>query len=454
MSEFPFQLSVTSVYPEKKTVVLTCKSVLREVPGSRVVYDAAWDGRDVIVKQFLHKLNGSIHLKKEWGGLSKLRDRQLNAPEPLFYGKSQAGPVLVMAKIPDPLTAMDVFLDNDGRSNRLDLLKLICSELARQHRQGVLQKDLHLGNFLLSDDKVFAIDSGQMKFVDGEVSREKSISQLASLLGCIGGDDTAMLDEIVLEYTRIRGWRFDETDKVLLQKLMAIHKRSGIKRALKKLLRTTRRYLKIKTDGYLGVFDRGFCEKDMAVKCIKQIDELMDGGQILKDGNTCYVSRVNFNGKDIVIKRYNHKGFIYSLRHTIKRSRARRGWVCGHLLEMLGIDTPKPLAYIERRKGPIVWTSYIVTEFVDGENLYTILSDDTISPEKRSQMSEQIIRILEKLESYKVTHGDLKRSNIMVTETGSLLTDLDSMMVHRLGWLFNIKRKKDLLSVESFGFDR
>ncbi len=454
MSEFPFQLSVTSVYPEKKAVVLTCKSVLRKVAGRRVVYDGTWDGLDVIVKQFLHKLNGPMHLKKEWGGLNKLRDRQLNAPEPLFYGKSQAGPVLVMAKIEDSLTAMDVFINNDGRSDRLNLLKLICSELARQHQQGVLQKDLHLGNFLLSSDKVFAIDLGQMKFVDGEVSREKSISQLASLVGCIGSDDTAMLDEVVLEYARTRGWRFGEADKMLLGKLMAIHKRSGIKRALKKLLRTTRRYLKIKTYGYVGVFDRGFCEKDMAVDCIKQIDELMGGGQILKDGNTCYVSRVSFNGKDIVIKRYNHKGFAHSLRHTIKRSRARRGWLYGHLLEMLEIDTPKPLAYIERRKGPIVWTSYIVTEFVDGENLYAILSDDTISSEKRSQMFEQIVRILEKLQNYKVTHGDLKRSNIMVTETGVLLTDLDSMIVHRLKWLFNIKRKKDLLSVESFGLNR
>ncbi|UCF42263.1 MAG: hypothetical protein JSV99_06520 [Planctomycetota bacterium] len=68
-------------------------------------------------------------------------------------------------------------------------------------------------------------------------------------------------------------------------------------------------------------FDRSFCEEPEAVDFLEQIDARINEGQILKGGDTSYVSRVIWGGKDIVIKRHNHKGFIHSVRHTIKKSR-------------------------------------------------------------------------------------------------------------------------------------
>ena len=82
----------------------------------------------------------------------------------------------------------------------------------------------------------------------------------------------------------------------------------------------------------------------------------------LKNGNTYFVSRINLAGREIVVKRYNHKEVIHSVRQTIKRSRARRGWLHEHRLRMLNIATPRPLAYIESRRGMVVWKSYLVTQ--------------------------------------------------------------------------------------------
>ena len=91
---------------------------------------------------------------------------------------------------------------------------------------------------------------------------------------------------------------------------------------------------------------------------------------------------MTWNGKDIVVKRYNHKGFIHSLRHTIKNSRARRGWLHGHRLGMLGIATPKPLAYIEQLKEKLIWKSYLVTEYVEGQKLYDFLQNSNTTKEQ------------------------------------------------------------------------
>lgn len=59
-----------------------------------------------------------------------------------------------MEKIADSPTALDIFNKASGKEAKLNLLMLVCRELARQHRSGVLQRDLHLGNFVVDGDKV------------------------------------------------------------------------------------------------------------------------------------------------------------------------------------------------------------------------------------------------------------------------------------------------------------
>jgi tRNA A-37 threonylcarbamoyl transferase component Bud32 len=170
----------------------------------------------------------------------------------------------------------------------------------------------------------------------------------------------------------------------------------------------------------------------------------MDEGHVLKNGNTCYVSRLTWNGKDVVVKRYNHKGVSHSLRHTIKKSRARRGWLHAHRLGMLEVSTPKPLVCIDQHKGLLVWKSYLVTEYVEGQRLYDFLRDDKVSQEQRSTTMQQVKNLLEKLGKYRITHGDLKHSNILITKTGPVLTDLDGMKVHRWNWTYEVMQAKDL----------
>ena len=221
------------------------------------------------------------------------------------------------------------------------------------------------------------------------------------------------------------------------------HAESSTYNGLKKCLRTSRRHLQIKAGSYIAMFDRGFCQDAESLDFIEKIDTLMDKGRILKEGDTSYVSRLMWNGKDVVVKRYNHKGFIHSLRHTIKRSRARRAWLHGHRLGTLKIATPKPLAYIEQYKGKLVWKSYLVTEYIEGQKLYDFLRDGKTGQEQRSMAIQQVKKLLDKMGKYRITHGDLKHTNILVTKNGPVLTDLDGMKVHRWNWLSRIRRDKD-----------
>ncbi len=445
MAEFPFQLSIKNASSENKEEFVTCTALLRAIPGRRKVYDAFWNDRNVIVKVFEDKISAKRHLKREWRGLSILRQRGLSSPEPLFTGQTEDGRWAVVAeKIGDSSTALDVFGETTDKDKKLDLLALVCKELAKQHDKGVLQKDLHLGNFLLQADKVFALDTGQMRFFSRQIARKKSISELAVLASCLPAGDTESIAKLCEEYFKSRGWRFEKPDEVLLQKQLTTHRKKGIERGLKKCLRTSKRHLRIKAGRYLAVFDKGFYRGAEPLDFIEQIDTLMDGGQILKNGRTSYVSRIAWNGKDVVVKRYNHKGFIHSLRHTIKGSRARRGWLHANRLGMLNIATPRPLCFIEQRKQMLVWKSYLITEHVEGQRLYDFLRDSKVGEEERSKVTQQVTELLDKLGEYRISHGDLKHSNVLITGNGPVLTDLDGMKVHRWNWTHKYHQTKDL----------
>ncbi len=452
MSKFPFQLLIKRSSSKNKEESLLCTALLRAIPGRREVYDAQWNDKNVIVKVFSDKISSRRHLKREWQGLSKLTDLQLSSPKPLFYGKTKDGQfAMVVEKISDSTTVSEAFFKTAEPARKLDLLIPVCKELAKQHNKGVLQKDMHLGNFLLANDKVFLLDPGQMRFLRSEVGKKTSISRLAVLARHLRTGPAGAIEKLCQEYFDARGWHFGKADEELIQKQITMHRKRDIKIGLKKCLRTSKRYLKIENNGYVAVFDRDFCAGSEPLDFINKVDALMNEGRILKNGNTCYVSRLMWNGNDVAVKRYNHKGFIHSLRHTIKRSRARQSWLHSHRLRLLQIQTPKPLAYIEQYKQKLVWQSYLVNEYVEGQKLHDFLRDDKTDKEKRSSVTQQVTGILDKMAKYKITHGDLKHSNILIADNGPVITDLDGMKVHRSGWLFRIRRRSDIARLEKDG---
>lgn len=445
MAEFPSQLSIKTLHPEKHTESLLCNSLLRIIPGKREVYDALWGDRNVIVKVFSHKISARRHLKREWRGLSLLSKRGLSAPKPFFYGRTQDKRwAIVVEKIPDSPTAMDVFDKTQESAKRLELLILIGNELAKQHSKGVLHKDVHLGNFLLANERIFTLDTGQIRFLRCQARRKSSISKLAILASYLPHSDTESITRLCESYFESRDWSFGKVDDVSFKKQLAALRRKSLRKQLKKCLRSSGRHLRIKTNGYIAVLDRNFYNQAEPLDFIEKIDALMDEGQILKNGNTCYISRLMWNSKDVVIKRYNHKGLIHSLRHTIKGSRARRGWLHSHCLRILDIATPKPLAYIEQRRGSLVWKSYLVTKYIKGQRLYDFLRDDSITKEQRSIVIGQVLEMLNNMGKYHITHGDLKHTNILITDKGPFLTDLDAMTTHKSGYVYRFKSAKDI----------
>ena len=267
---------------------------------------------------------------------------------------------------------------------------------------------------------------------------------MSMLAGYFPDNDIQAISRLCRIYLESRGMPIERSDDRLFHKERSVYRKRAIRRGLKKTLRTSKRYRQMKSGDFNAVFDKKFSFQAEPLKIIAQIDALMDSGNILKDGNTCFVSRITWNGTSFVAKRYNHKGFIHSLRYTIKKSRAYRGWLYGHRLGMLNIRTPKPLAYIEKYRGPIIWKSYLLTEYIDGQTLHNILNESQLTEQERSDKISQVDTVIQTLKKYKIIHGDLKLSNIIAADDGPVLTDLDGMKIYRLNRLYEKRRVKDI----------
>jgi tRNA A-37 threonylcarbamoyl transferase component Bud32 len=416
--------------------------------NKRQVLDAVWDQQPVILKLFTSTTKAKYHAVREWRALKLLQERELNSPAPLFYGKTdQSNWAVVIEKIVDAQNVRKVWDNTADAAGKCDLLCKVARELVKQHCKGVLQKDLHLGNFLLKDQEVLALDASEMRFRPHEVNKKQTITQLASLASAWPDEDTDSAIRICEEYAQARSWKFSPFDLALFRKKMALSRKTAVQKALKKCLRTSKGHQRIEQGSYCGVATRDFFEKADFAKFVEDVDQLMQSGQILKSGNTCFVSRINWAGEDVVVKRYNHKGIMHTVRHTIKRSRARRSWLHAHRLGMLNVATPRPLAYLEHCKSRLVWKSYFVTKYVEGQRLYVFLRDSNVTKQQRSTVTTQIGALLAKLEKHRISHGDLKHSNILITESGPVLTDLDAMITHRWNCMYKTRRAKDMASL-------
>lgn len=104
---------------------------------------------------------------------------------------------------------------------------------------------------------------------------------------------------------------------------------------------------------------------------------------------------------------------------------------------MLDIATPKPLAYIEQLKEKLIWKSYLVSEYVEGKKLYDFRQINNTTKEQHQTINNQIKEMFDEMEKNHITHGDLKHTNILITDKGPVLTDLDGMKVHK--WAGDIR---------------
>jgi len=400
-----------------------CSKVLRLLPAKRLVVKAESKGKFYVIKLFSNAQKGQRELKREQSGFEQVTRSGVNTPKLAFFDSDTEGCSLIAYQY---LTDLQTFNDDPNNINKYKkkLVKLI----AKLHQAGIYQDDFHLDNILISKDKLFLIDlaSIEVEAKNTAVSREVSLANLAKLIVQFVPKQQKKIVKRLRKYYTQRDWSWNEEEKKRSKQYIhqAWQKRKTL--YLKKRFRSCTMTFYKHNFQQQTAFRRSFINA-VGQDFIGDIEQLVQGGDLLKDGNSATVVKVRYGDKQLVIKRYNIKSVWHLLKRCYRPSRAAVSWRNANLLELLGIPTPKTLGFIEQRVGPFRKTAYLVCEYSDGQELIDAYQSRMPTEPELAQLKT----IFSVLRRYKISHGDLKASNLLITQDGEIsLIDLDAMQEH------------------------
>jgi hypothetical protein len=274
--------------------------------------------------------------------------------------------------------------------------------IGRMHAGGIFHGDLRLGNILVRREenlwRFFLIDNertkkfGRLPFM----YRLKNLVQLnMGPHGILSNTDRMRFFN---EYRAENGMSKEKGKALIAATLKKtarrLDKETRIRTAMKRSLQTNYRYLRVEAGDLAAVFVRSFCHEAKPLDFLGKIGALREEGQILKDDRDCLVCRLKWNGRDIMVRQYKHKGFVFSLRDTAGKSHAKRDWLNGARLRTLNSPAPETLAFIERRRAGLVWESYFVSEYIEGHHeLDESVRDNDVDRQEQRSYCKDVTRI-------------------------------------------------------------
>jgi tRNA A-37 threonylcarbamoyl transferase component Bud32 len=409
--------------------------VFRVLPEKRVVALAHWRGQRVLAKLFFSRLRWPQHLQREIDGVQAIVAAGVATPAVLASGTSVDGGtgVLLLQYIENSETVGQHWV-RAADAEREILLRKVVTLIAECHRRGLLQKDIHLDNFLLAneqsqDEVLYLLDAAAVSVDTGEphgVDGVRSLQNLALLFAQFPVHNDAQVPSLYQLYCSLRPQTELSTDPCMFSALLQQNRLARLRVVLDKLYRETSAHVCIQKRDCFVVYRRAL-ESPQLQEFLKVPDEFIARGQLLKNGNSSTVALVQIAGRDYVLKRYNIKNLWHGLCRAFYPSRAWVSWRNAHMLEMLGVATPQPLLMMERRFGALRREAYFLSEFVPGEDVLRYLAKEPINSAAWERVLTQFSQLFQVMRDYHIVHGDMKASNFISTTAALIVLDLDAM---------------------------
>jgi len=424
-----------------------CLELLRDLPGKRQVYLGQWADRQIVAKVFAPHKRVVRHWQREKRGIKIMGQRGILTPEILYAGSLDcgAGLVIILPFVTHAATVLEKWTAAGNNQERVELLSLLMRILADHHQAGLIQRDLHLGNFLVKKEEIYTLDGSDITVYRKSVGFQKSLNNLGLLFAQFFPEYDRLAENCLHLYCQSRNFA---DDKNLLQKLkirIAVQRKRRKKKKLQKIFRECSAIVARQVDKRRILCGRNYFTEPMA-DFLADPDRYLnrENVELLKDGNSSTVVRLKIWNADLVVKRYNIKDFSHRMKRSVARTRASRSWENAHLLGFYGIGTAKPVAMVECGWGSVFRTSYFISEYVEGISCLDLFKDYHYPEVEKEMAAGQVVDLLVQLQELHISHGDLKASNIVFADQGPVLIDLDSMREYDAPGSFQQAGSRDL----------
>jgi tRNA A-37 threonylcarbamoyl transferase component Bud32 len=426
----------------KNASPIMVEAVVRVLPDRREVIRGTWDDQVVFAKIFFGK-DAKKYSERDLAGVRLLSTANITSPEFLYQGalEDEPGDVLIYKAVEPSHNVESLWAELSEGSSRFELAKKLVLAVAEHHNAGLIQTDLYLKNFLLSEDVIFTLDGdGIRKYLP--LTPKLAVANLCVLLSKFDVLDLEIwMPDLIAVYQEKCNLPVDLRLNRIKQKVHLYRKRVANGYADKKVFRTCTD-VKVTLGKNFSAVSSKFSHLNLS-QDVSRYDDLIGGQDLLKVGNTCTVGLVKFDETQVVIKRYNIKNIWHFFNRMWRPSRAAVSWANAHRLIILGLATANPVALLEQRTIGLRGKAYFLSEYVDAPDLNTFFSQVT-DDAQRSALINTMVELLYRLFLLRVSHGDMKATNIKVFELKPLLIDLDSMKQHDFAFFALKAHVKDL----------
>lgn len=408
-------------------------SLLRVLPGQRYVGAGVWRGRTVLAKLMVGA-KAARNFQRELNGVRLLAEQGLTTPQLLADGlqEGEGGWLLFeflegahsLGDAWDAVASLPVPADE-----QVAVLAEALTAIGQMHLKGLWQEDLHLDNLLRQGGKLYLIDGAGICVEEAgkPLSRQKVLENLGVFFAQLPISLEPFIEELLVHYLLSNGEHalpleslLNQVEKVRAWRLHDFLNKTGRDCSLFSVqqgafaLRAVRRE-----------------EEPAMLPVLARADALLDQGHLYKTGGAASVGKVEVDGRTLVIKRYNIKGFAHWLKRFWRPSRAWHSWREGNRLAFLGIATPKPLALLETRFLWLRGKAYLVTEHLPGPDIIERFAPYVEQGDAPEAELAALDRLFADLLRERISHGDLKGHNVFWADGRWALIDLDSMCQHR-----------------------
>lgn len=360
-----------------------------------------------------------------------------------FKINEHLGDAVILEAI-EPSIQLDRFLldcDDAGGEvpNRYALSRQLIDLIYSLGKAKLGHDDLHLGNIILSNGKLFLLD--------GYAVRNGGLTTRQLMMLGHSAAPWATRAEM------LRGWRLlTATDSVppAENPLTARLCRKFVRRSLQE----NSYFGRLEIGGYRGVFVKGLKQPRWWAAAssshitredwqrewpamLKKIEE--DGYEVLKRGDSGDVlaGTANVGGREleIVIKLPRHKTVWKRVMSVGRQSRNRRTWIKAWKLIVREFPAEWPLLLMEKRVAGYVTDSVLVFARVKGPTLFE-MNLDALSSGDREKLFRRLGRTLRRLELAGFGHFDAKSTNWIIMPDARrgpvpVLIDVDGVRHYR-----------------------
>lgn len=394
---------------------------LRILPNKRYVGRAIWREQTVLLKLFVGPRAGN-KAGSELAGIARLTKAGIPAPKLLGSGECAGGKAawVITEYLADSASLSQIAgLDIEALQASDEGLVYATSTartIAQLHKAGLLQKDIHPGNFLFQHDHCNVIDAADIQTFTSSAQAVHNLGVFWAQLPERWWPELYLAyqgeSELTLEYGTVcaQAWAW--------QALRAADLAAKSVRdcSLFEVTHTRQRFISVWRE-----------EADDLEPLLSDLDGALAGSRLLKDGGSATVGLVTYRGRDLVIKRYNLKSWGHRLKRFWRPTRAWHSWQAGHRLRVLGVNTPRPVAMLEERCGPFRARGYLVVEAIAGVDLFEVSeSSDSGVMDKVVKAVSGLMKVLIR---HRISHGDFKATNLL-WDNDLYMIDLDAVRWH------------------------